>query len=42
MTATTFERALTLVLEHEGGWVDDPADPGDSGSYLIGSMIAAP
>lgn len=28
MTASTFERALILVLTHEGGWSDDPQDPG--------------
>ena len=28
MAATTFERGLSLVLTHEGGWSDDPADPG--------------
>ncbi len=28
MTATTFERALILVLTHEGGWSDDPPTRG--------------
>ncbi|QRE76177.1 glycoside hydrolase family 108 protein [Methylobacterium aquaticum] len=28
MTANTFERALSLVLKHEGGWSDHPQDPG--------------
>ncbi len=37
MTATTFERAMTLVLQHEGGWVDDPADPG--GATNLGVTI---
>ncbi|KMO11313.1 hypothetical protein QR79_30055 [Methylobacterium indicum] len=37
MTANTFERALTLVLKHEGGWVDDPADPG--GATNLGVTI---
>jgi len=23
-----FQRALSLVLKHEGGWADHPADPG--------------
>ncbi|AWB20838.1 hypothetical protein DA075_07865 [Methylobacterium currus] len=37
MTATTFERALSLVLIHEGGWSDDPADPG--GATNLGVTI---
>lgn len=37
MTATTFERALALVLTHEGGWSDDPADPG--GATNLGVTI---
>lgn len=28
MTTSNFERALSLVLAHEGGYVDHPADPG--------------
>ncbi|ACL57407.1 glycoside hydrolase family 108 protein [Methylobacterium nodulans] len=28
MAASTFDRALTLVLAHEGGYVDHPDDPG--------------
>jgi len=28
MTTETFGRALSLVLKHEGGYVDHPADPG--------------
>jgi len=28
MTTETFGRALSLVLRHEGGYVDHPADPG--------------
>ncbi|MGF3023553.1 glycoside hydrolase family 108 protein [Methylobacterium aquaticum] len=37
MTASTFERALSLVLKHEGGWSDDPADPG--GATNLGVTI---
>ncbi|SFF90273.1 glycosyl hydrolase 108 family protein, partial [Methylobacterium sp. yr596] len=37
MTATTFERAMTLVLAHEGGWSNDPADPG--GATNLGVTI---
>ena len=28
MTASNFDRSLTLVLKHEGGYVDHPKDPG--------------
>ncbi len=37
MAASTFERAMTLVLQHEGGWSDDPADPG--GATNLGVTI---
>ncbi|TNC12256.1 hypothetical protein FF100_15575 [Methylobacterium terricola] len=37
MTAATFERALSLVLTHEGGWSDDPHDPG--GATNLGVTI---
>ena len=37
MTATNFERALPLVLTHEGGWSDDPHDPG--GATNLGVTI---
>lgn len=37
MTASTFERALKLVLKSEGGWVDNPADPG--GATNLGVTI---
>jgi len=33
-----FQRALTLVLKHEGGWSDHPADPG--GATMKGVTLA--
>lgn len=38
MTASNFERVLPLVLKHEGGWADDPDDPG--GATMRGITIA--
>ena len=32
---STFERALDFVLEHEGGYVNDPQDPGGETIYGI-------
>lgn len=29
----TFADAVALILEHEGGWVNDPADPGGETRY---------
>ena len=37
MAASTYERALSLVLKHEGGYVDDAADPG--GATNLGVTI---
>ncbi len=34
MAAANFERALSLVLKHEGGFADHPADPG--GATMMG------
>lgn len=28
MTTNNFEKCLSLLLKHEGGWVDHPEDPG--------------
>lgn len=36
---TFFERALQWVLLHEGGYVDDPADPGGATNYGITQRI---
>lgn len=38
MTAKTFDEALRLVLKHEGGYSDNPADPG--GATNLGITIA--
>ncbi|TGD96482.1 glycoside hydrolase family 108 protein [Methylobacterium nonmethylotrophicum] len=37
MAASSYDRALSLVLNHEGGWSDDPADPG--GATNLGVTI---
>lgn len=34
-TPSAFEQALAFVLEHEGGYVDDPRDPGRETNYGI-------
>lgn len=31
----SFERCIGIVLQHEGGYVDDPADPGGETKYGI-------
>jgi lysozyme family protein len=38
MAASSFERALALVLRHEGGYVDHPRDPG--GATNLGVTLA--
>ncbi len=30
-----FEKAIGTILEHEGGYVNDPADPGGETKYGI-------
>ncbi len=37
MAASSYDRAFALVLKHEGGWVDHPADPG--GATNLGVTI---
>lgn len=32
---TAFEKALALILQHEGGYVNDPRDPGGETKYGI-------
>lgn len=32
---SNFEKAVTVVLAHEGGWVNNPADPGGETKYGI-------
>lgn len=32
---STFEAAIPVILAHEGGWSDDPADPGGATKYGI-------
>ncbi|WP_425352623.1 glycosyl hydrolase 108 family protein [Methylobacterium terrae] len=39
-TASSFERALPLVPKHEGGWSDDPQDPG--GATNLGVTVGTP
>ena len=34
-----FEPAIAVVLAHEGGWVDDPDDPGGETNFGISSLI---
>ncbi|MFE1601648.1 glycoside hydrolase family 108 protein [Methylobacterium sp. ID0610] len=43
MTASSFDRALALVLAHEGGYVDHPDDPGGPTNLgvTIGTLSAA-
>lgn len=35
-----FEKALQLVLRHEGGWVNQPQDPGGETNYGITKRVA--
>lgn len=36
----SIERALPWVLAHEGGWSDDPADPGGATNYGVTLAVA--
>ena len=35
MRSKLFEKAVRIILEHEGGYVNDPADPGGETKYGI-------
>ena len=37
----SFEEAIKVVLRHEGGWVDDPADRGGETNFGISTLIIA-
>lgn len=34
-----FNKAVEVILKHEGGWVDNPADPGGETNYGISMLI---
>jgi len=34
-----FEQAIKAILKHEGGWVDDPDDPGGETNFGISMLI---
>lgn len=34
-----FEQAIKVILKHEGGWVDDPDDPGGQTNFGISMLI---
>jgi lysozyme family protein len=34
-----FDRAVVVVLKHEGGWVSNPADPGGETNFGISSLF---
>lgn len=35
----TFEDGIGIILAHEGGWVNNPADPGGETNYGISTLI---
>lgn len=35
----TYDQAIQVVLMHEGGWVDNPADPGAETNWGISTLI---
>lgn len=39
--SATFDQAIPVVLTHEGGWVDNPADAGRETNFGISSLIIA-
>lgn len=36
---STFEDAIPVILQHEGGWVSNPKDPGGETNYGISTLI---
>lgn len=36
---STFDSAIPVILQHEGGWVSNPADPGGETNYGISTLI---
>jgi lysozyme family protein len=40
MLESTFQHAVVIVLRHEGGFVDDPADPGGATNFGISLRLA--
>ena len=36
---SSFDLAIPTILRHEGGWVDDPADPGGETNFGISMLI---
>jgi len=36
---STFDKAIGVILTHEGGWVSNPADPGGETNFGISTLI---
>lgn len=37
--SSSFERAIPVILRHEGGWVNNPKDPGGETNYGISMLF---